>query len=119
MKKPYIWLLAILLLAGCSREKPEVASPTLKVWDENRSEQSVYRLLPDGQKILESLLARKPDTDIKAGISLEPSGVLMLNNIEYWIEPDEIILSANDGTKVWEKNGIRKDLIQHSNKLYQ
>jgi hypothetical protein len=77
----------------------------------------VYQLLPDGQKILDALVARKPDTDIKAGMSLDPSGVLTVNNIEYWIEPDKIILSGNEGTKVWEKNGIRRDLIQHSNRL--
>ena len=100
-------------LAEQSKKMP----PTLKVREKESDKHSVYQLLPDGRKAIESLLARKPDEDIKAGITLEPSAVLKLNNIEYMIEPDSVILGSKEGTKIWRQKGIMEDLIRHSKLL--
>ena len=117
MKLIHIALLAVLVLAGCSRQKPNVGATTFTVSARKGSKQTSYQLLPDGQKVLDSLLARKPDTDISAPVCLLPTTWFFVDGQRYAISTDEIVLLGYGHTKVWKRTGIRKDLIDKSRKL--
>ena len=102
------------MLSGCSHPRPDVSGATFTVWDESRSTQLTYELTPEGQHILEELLARKPDRDHSGSVGLEPSGIIRLEGWKILLEPDQIFLVGGNRTRIWNQNNIRDDLILNS-----
>ena len=112
-----IGMLALALLGGCSTKEPSGDAVTFNMWNENWKRQTTYQLMPEGQHLLKELLAREPDVNSTIPIGLEPSGLLVHEGKRYAIEPDQVILFSDEGTKVWKRMGIRKKLIKSSNEL--
>ena len=108
-----IGTLALVLLGGCASRD----SVTFNMWNENWKRQTTYQLMPEGQQLLKELLAREPDVDLGVPIALKPSGLLEHEGKRYAIEPDKIILFGEEGTKIWKRKGIRKELIKSSANL--
>ena len=110
-------MLALVLLGGCSTKEQSEKVVTFNMWNENWKRQTTYQLMPEGQQLLKELLAREPDIDLGVPIALKPSGLLVQDGQRYAIEPDQVILFSDEGTKVWKRKGIRKKLIKSSDEL--
>ena len=108
-----IGTLALVLLGGCASRD----SVTFNMWNENWKRQTTYQLTPQGHHILTKLLAREPDVNSTIPIALKPSGLLVHEGKRYAIEPDKVILFGDEGTKIWKRKGIRKELIKSSANL--
>lgn len=108
-----IGTLALVLLGGCASRD----SVTFNMWNENWKRQTTYQLTPQGHHILTKLLAREPDVNSTIPIALKPSGLLVQDGQRYAIEPDQVILFSDEGTKIWKRKGIRKALIKSSDVL--
>ncbi len=112
-----IGMLALVLLGGCSTKEPSGDAVTFNMWNENWKRQTTYQLMPEGQQLLKELLAREPDVNSTIPIALKPSGLLEHEGKRYAIEPDQVILFGDEGTKIWKRKGIRKELIKSSANL--
>ena len=112
-----IGMLALVLLGGCSTKEQSENVVTFNMWNENWKRQTTYQLMPEGQQFLKELLAREPDVDSAIPIALKPSGLLVQDGQRYAIEPDQVILFGDEGTKIWKRKGIRKELIKSSANL--
>jgi hypothetical protein len=112
-----IGTLAFVLLCGCATKEPSRDAVTFNMWNENWKRQTTYQLMPDGEETLAELLAREPDVNSTVPIALEPSGLLVHEGKRYAIERDQVVLFGDEGTKIWKRKGIRKELIKSSAKL--
>ena len=112
-----IGMLALVLLGGCSTKEQSENVVTFNMWNENWKRQTTYQLMPEGQQFLKELLAREPDVDSAIPIALKPSGLLVQDGQRYAIEPDKVILFSDEGTKIWKRKGIKKELIKSSDVL--
>ncbi len=110
-------LFSTLLLFGCHPPKPVPWATTFSVWDAGLGSRTTFQLMPPGRALLRETLAREPDLDLSAPISLKPSGLLIQDGKSYALEADELILFGDEGSKIWKRKGIRADLIRASSRL--
>ena len=104
----------VCLILGCSRSRPDPGAATLTIVNGDLSGSTTYQLMPAGQKLVESVLGRAPDSDVDGAIGLIPYGWLELEGKKYTVEPDELIFSGDNRTMIWRRKGIRKELVRNS-----
>ena len=90
---------------------------TFWAWDLNWREKATYQLDPEGEKLLTSILERKPDSVINAPIGSVPSGMLTCEGAEYAIDDDQLALLGKNETRVWVHQGIKAILIKESKRV--
>ncbi len=51
------------------------------------------------------------DVDITAPVSLKPSYTVIIDGVDFALEPDELIWMVPDGTKRWNSPGVRQRIL--------
>jgi len=114
----FIFVLIVVSAAvGCSTHQPNLTGPILNIWDGSYTKQASYQLLPEGEELLEKLLAQKPDHNINDPVEIDLSGVIVVDGLKYAVERDRILLPGDRFTKIWKQKGIRQELIGKSQLL--
>ena len=109
-----IGALALSLLGGCAPRQTAGNAVSFNLWNENWKSQRSFQLMPEGEKFLDEVLASEPEVSLEVPVGLEPTGLLTHEGRRYAIEPDQVVLLAEEGAKIWKRKGIRKALIAFS-----
>jgi len=94
--------------------KQAVPAPEMIIRFADQKLVGTYKLNPKGSEILKKLITRNPDEVAPGGLALEPHGRILIQQHEYLLEPDEIILTGRQETKIWNHKGIMELLVQHA-----
>ena len=111
----YIFITLSLVLTcsiGCSRKHESLSDRAfLILCEQNQTNLVSCEIVEE----INGILSQKPTSDQKdAYIALDPLVRLSLDNVDYMIEANEIILMDDYGTKIWESIGVKKKLIRAS-----
>lgn len=109
-----VLFLATCLLAGCAKREPDFAGATFRVWNEGWDRQTSYRIEVEGDKLLKAVLNRAPDSEVRAAVGLMPSGMLDIYGRRYAVEEDQIVFLGKNRTRIWNRPGVRDELIKKS-----
>jgi len=71
-----------------------------------------HRLPQADADFLAGLVSEKPDVDTTDHIALDPPYRVLVNDVDFALEPHELILMHKGGTRLWKSSGVRERILK-------